>query len=1412
MKSIKFLATALSLSALLFFSACTQDTLEVGIDGNKPGITNLVLGEVTHASKSVTLSWSASSAVNAGAASFTVQFLENKDTTDGKLLKPDMYDATIAKTVDVARDENGNATATDYSATIDGQKVGSKYYIRVRVNYPMSVYSDWTWLTDANGNIAYYKVGRGTVTEGLEDPYLYKVTGTSTGLIVKWDEIPGALSYQIEYKASSASSWESATVNAGEATVYKINGLTSNTSYDVRALATYSNGNSDYCTTQTVSTRAPGSFKKEMGTAQELVDWLEGGVVEVGSSDVFSITADIDLTGISYTAMDESMIGTFDGKGHTISGISSPLFYEVETTGVLKNFTAKGTIASSDENVAAIALSNKGTIQDITSDVAVNYTVSSTNTMLVAGIVAENTGTVTGVTNLGNVTATASAALEIPVVVGGITAHSTGTLTDVHNEGAVALKASSTIYAVSVAGIVGYLEGPVTNSDNKGAVSVTALTPNGKCTLFGTSSATPAVAGIAGFGNTDAFAITNCTNDGPVTYDLSGIDKYTAANYNRTQVAGIVANPYGLVKDCTNNGAITINLKTTSGNALTGSGHEHIVCAGGIGGGDYFAGADQNLTSYDNCINNGNITADVASAQSNSAIGGICGWPGKEGSRSNKTTNCTNNGDITLLGPGKVRCGGIHGGSGAISNCKNTGDIVANNGTSCAIGGISGFSSNGLKITGVRNEGDVISRASGIYVGGLIGNVGNSAGTGDWTGGSSVACTVSSVDTDQTIVGMLVGYWNGTSAAVTVGKEGDPVLVTGVYNGTKLTAGNFSNYLAGTNNSAAIHEIYASFDPTPYESEGGGEAETPALDAPSNVTVAVYYNYTTVSWDAVNGAEWYVVEYQKSGENWTPCPKTENTSYDIYGLDHGSAYKFRVKAYASTGSGYSEEKSGETLPEVNLSAPTLSEITPAATEIALKWSAAANATGYSVGYKKAADSDIKVAVESTTETSYTITGLDPETAYVVYVKTLGAGGNASDWSAGDAVSTTELKKVSTPTDIVAAPKFEAVTLTFPAISGADSFEVYNGSTKLTSSVTSAAADANTVLLVSGLKTNESYSLQVKAISADPTVEASDLSAAVSAKTAEIKVVALSPTDVVLDWTDINASHKYEVALADASGNRIGGNYAFTVGNSTIPTGTSTRLPARFQYPGLQPGTAYKLLVKENGDENFTAFDVTTAAKHVAGANEVLFQGFDDFFWAGDCRNMATSLMSKTADVCNSTDWPVSTEWIWDADHSAIIAAGTATRSSAIFTYALADPECSAYGYSQAGVEMHTGYVKVGSGTVIGYMQTAELGTGKLNATTPTACTITAKVCPRSDGTASTAKINIVVVHADATETKVLEGFSVLTDNDSYNYSWKEAKATGVQLLSTDKVKIIADTDTAHGSHRFHLDDILIVTE
>ena len=367
MKSFRILSAVLATS-LLVFTGCVKESIHTGIDGNKPGISQLTYEGVTHGGKTVTLKWSGAEAVNAGATSFSVQFVENADTTGGKLIKPDMYNTTISKTVQVEADENG-VLPSEFSATMDGQTLGKKYYIRVRANYPMSIYSDWTWLTTADGNPAYFKVGRGVITEGIEDPYIYKVTGTSTGLIIKWDELPDAIGYQIEYKRSSESNWTVSTIAAGEKTVLKVANLPSETSFDVRAKTLTLAGDSEYCDVQTVSTRKPGSFPKEMKNADEFIAWLEGGVVEVNENETFTITDDIDLTNQSYTAMDESILGIFDGGGHTIKGVSSPLFYEVEASGAIKNLTVEGEISGAGERLAAIALANKGTISGVTSKV-----------------------------------------------------------------------------------------------------------------------------------------------------------------------------------------------------------------------------------------------------------------------------------------------------------------------------------------------------------------------------------------------------------------------------------------------------------------------------------------------------------------------------------------------------------------------------------------------------------------------------------------------------------------------------------------------------------------------------------------------------------------------------------------------------------------------------------------------------------------------------------------------------------------------------------------------------------------------------------------------------------------------------------------------------------------------------------
>ena len=1012
MKSFRILSAAIALASLILFG-CSRESMETGIDGDLPVVSDLTYEGVYHGGKTVTLKWSGAQAVTAGATSFSVQFVEATDTTGGKLIKPDMYDGTISKTVEVTSESAG----PQFSAKMDGQTVGKKYYIRVRANYEKSRFSEWVYLTAADGKPAYFKVGRGIITEGIEDPYLYKVTGTSTGLIIKWDAIPEALSYVIEYKKTADASWESQVVEAGGNTVLKVNGLPSETSYEVRAKTVTASGDSDYCDIQSVSTRKPGSFPKEMSTADEFLAWIEGGVVEVGPNETYSITADIDLTGQSYMAMDESMLGVFDGGGFTIKGVSSPLFYEVETTGCIKNVKLQGKIASSDEKVAAVALTNKGTIQNVESSVAIDYTASSASTMYVAGIAAINEGALEKVTNNGAITVNANA-LAVPVVAAGIAAYSKGITTEIHNTGAVSLGCKTTIRGLAVAGLVAYLESALTNSVNDGSVGVSAAYADGYCEVVNTlGKGTPAVAGAVAYGNTENFSIDNVINNGPISYMLSTVDKYSSAAYERTQVGGIVANPYGNVSNSTNNGSVTINIASSTGEKYSTKGH--IICAGGIGGGDYFAGGGQDLTSYIKCTNTGKINLYIASSASNSAVGGIVGWPGKEGSRKNSTKNCINTGSITQSGPGKVRIGGIHGGSGAMSGCKSECNITVSDGTNCCVGGLSGFTSNGLKITGSSFKGKLTATASGMYVGGLVGNLGNSANSGGYTGGCSVSATISNADTDHQHDGMLVGYYNGTSASISIGAEGDPVKVNGIFNGTKLTASNMGSLLEGMANAASVHVVFAEFDTTPYDDGGdSGDEGGTQLDAPTNVTIEVLYNSTIVSWDAVEGAEWYMVEYKKADEKtWTPCPTTTDTKYEITGLEHGVTYNFRVKAFATTGSGYSDETSGETLPEVILGKPTITSTTPAAKTVDVAWTAVQDATAYRVEVLFPNEETWTVAFESVEATSCTVTGLKPQQTYQIRVKALGKGGNEGEEYSDPASVTTEAVSFTYPLEL-----------------------------------------------------------------------------------------------------------------------------------------------------------------------------------------------------------------------------------------------------------------------------------------------------------------------------------------------------------------------------------------------------------
>ena len=237
---------------------------------------------------------------------------------------------------------------------------------------------------------------------------------------------------------------------------------------------------------------------------------LSGGVYQIGSAgELFWFSALVNgyLTGTQNTAADAVLTaditlvqtlswtpigsesnpytGTFDGQGHTISGMTienatgySGLFGNV--TGTVRNFTVDGTI----------------TINTTATDLKVGGAVGCLGTTSAAG-------TVSGVTSKVNITVTSGKG-HIGGVVGSMIGDHEPKVENCLYTGNIKYSAD----ADCVAGVVAYIRsGHILNCANRGTVSV-----NG----------TGGVGGILGYGNNKEIYIRSCYSTGNVTGSGTG--------------------------------------------------------------------------------------------------------------------------------------------------------------------------------------------------------------------------------------------------------------------------------------------------------------------------------------------------------------------------------------------------------------------------------------------------------------------------------------------------------------------------------------------------------------------------------------------------------------------------------------------------------------------------------------------------------------------------------------------------------------------------------------------------------------------------------------------------------------------------------------------------------------------------
>ena len=251
-----------------------------------------------------------SKAVAAGAQSFLVQL-----TDENNMDKGNSWDSKVSKV------ENGEC---ETNAIFSGLKEYDCYYVRIRANYPGSVYSPWVYLVKEDGTPALMQIGHG------EMPLVPVVSavGLVTYINVTWGKCVDATKYVVEWKKTADSAWQSAETTE---TTYAIKGLQDNTEYQIRVTAVSDKSYVSEVVTVTTKERPP--FPMEISSADQWIQFVTGDIIILannGADDKVTLTADLDFTGKEYPA-DVVFKGVLDGDGKTIKNLKSanPLFKEV---------------------------------------------------------------------------------------------------------------------------------------------------------------------------------------------------------------------------------------------------------------------------------------------------------------------------------------------------------------------------------------------------------------------------------------------------------------------------------------------------------------------------------------------------------------------------------------------------------------------------------------------------------------------------------------------------------------------------------------------------------------------------------------------------------------------------------------------------------------------------------------------------------------------------------------------------------------------------------------------------------------------------------------------------------------------------------------------------------------------------
>lgn len=543
-------------------------------------------------------------------------------------------------------------------------------------------------------------------------------------------------------------------------------------------------------------------FGTDITSADEFVKWAKEKA-KFTSWDVVNLMNDIDMTGKDYSEITE-FDGEFNGNDYTISGLKTPMFNNLY--GYVHNLTLNSTISATSVSgndygfgmLAHYSYLNTSRnaaaqIRNVTTKGSISIdAVSKAHNFFLGGIVGCSNGAqLIDCRNEASVNHGGVVTSENHMAVGGIaggyqsaTGVATPNPTRCVNAGQVQATGSAKNH-VFVGGCFGFVNSPV---------ELVSCSNEGKVFNRSAGGAVFETGGVLGYfwSNLSKANLTDCSNSGSITDEAvytTRVGHYMGGVVGRIEGSAPASAasplvPRIVVSGCSNNGAVTMNPAAATTTRVSG-----------------IVGTCTNYLVLDGCTNDGDITSACASADVQAA--GILAMIEKGVS----FTNCKNHGTIKNTGAAtsSIRIGGISGNSNwtepisgaslpysSAVNCENTGSVMNESAATVQnrIGGLFGSIAN-YKVSSCTNTGDISCTStsgtlSALHIAGLVGC---STGTTDVIDGNTNNCTVSYSGTITTNhSAMLVGY---NDANLTLSNN----RLAGSFNGTAITAENFSSYL-----------------------------------------------------------------------------------------------------------------------------------------------------------------------------------------------------------------------------------------------------------------------------------------------------------------------------------------------------------------------------------------------------------------------------------------------------------------------------------------------------------------------------------------------------------------------------------------------------------------------------------------